>query len=113
MYRKLGVKNPIDQGAVDLASVLQKISHQRCDFFPSPMEPIIAGKQLGLYHYSSDITALRLPWAGTTTFHAFISKTSPRAFQLYTEINHQLQILQSRGESDMIFNKWLKNGDGL
>lgn len=113
MYRKLGVKNEIDTSAKGLATVLRQIVNDRCDFFLSPMEPILAGKKHGVYNYSEDIAAIRLPWAGTTSFHAFISKTSPRAFELYTNINHQLQILQGTGESDIIFKKWLENGDAL
>jgi len=113
MYRNLGVTNNIDTGAQGLAHVLKKVARQRCDFFPSPMEPILAGKKYGVYDYPDDIAAIRIPWAGTTTFHAFISKKSPRAFELYTKINHELQILQGRGESDKIFKKWLKDGDGL
>ncbi len=113
MYRKLGVTNKIDTAAQGLAHVLKKVAAQKCDFFPSPMEPILAGKKLGVYNYSKDISAIRVPWAGTTTFHAFISKKSPRAFELYTRINHEIQVLQGSGESDMIFNKWLGEGDGL
>jgi polar amino acid transport system substrate-binding protein len=113
MYRKLGVTNVIDTAAQGLAHVLNKLSHQKCDFFPSPMEPILAGKKYGVYDYSNDIAVIKLPWAGTTTFHAFISKKSPRAFELYTKINQEIQILQGRGESDRIFKKWLEDGDGL
>ncbi len=113
MYRKLGVTNNIDTAAQGLAHVLKKVAGQRCDFFPSPMEPILAGKKYGVYKYSDDIAAIRIPWAGTTTFHAFISKKSARAFELYTKINHEIQILQGSGESDEIFKKWLEEGDGL
>ena len=113
MYRELGVTNKIDTAAQGLAHVLNKIAHQKCDFFPSPMEPILAGKKYDVYDYSEDIAAIRIPWAGTTTFHAFISKKSPRAFELYTKINQEIQILQGRGESDEIFKKWLEEGDGL
>ena len=113
MYRKAGLINTIDTGAEGLAAVLEKVTHERCDFFPSPMEPILAGKRLGMYDYSEVISAIKIPWAGTTTFHAFIAKSSPRAFELYTKINQQIQILQSSGKSDEIFKKWLEEGDGL
>jgi len=113
MYRKLGLKNKIDTGASGLATVLDKIALGRCDFFPSPMEPVLLGKKVGVYNYPESIAAIRIPWAGTTTFHAFISKKSPRAYELYTKINHQLQILQGSGRSDQIFKKWFDNGDGL
>lgn len=113
MYRKLGVTNNIDTAAQGIAHVLRKISSEKCDFFLSPMEPILAGKKYGVYDYPEYIVAMRLPWAGTTTFHAFISKKSPRAFELYTKINHEIQILQGRGDSDKIFKKWLEDGDGL
>ena len=113
MYIKLGLKNEIDTRANDLATVLDKIARGRCDFFPSPMEPILVGKKIGVFNYSDVIAAVRMHWAGTTTFHAFISKTSPRAYELYTKINHQLQILQGNGKSDEIFKKWFENGDGL
>ena len=113
MYRKLGVTNNIDTAAQGLAHVLKKISYEKCDFFPSPMEPILAGKKYGVYDYSEVISAIKIPWAGTTTFHAFISKTSPRAYELYTKMNHEIQILQGSGESDKIFKTWLEEGDGL
>ena len=113
MYKKLGVTNKIDTAAQGLAHVLRKIAHEKCDFFLSPIEPILAGKRYGVYDYSKDIAVIKLPWAGTTTFHAFISKKSPRAFELYTKINQEIQILQGRGESDEIFRKWLEDGDGL
>lgn len=113
MYRKAGVTNDIDTRARGLASVLDQIDNNRCDFFPFPLEPISAGKRLGVYHYSDNISAIEIPWAGTTTFHAFIAKSSPRAFELYTQINQELQILQGSGESDEIFKQWLENGDGL
>ncbi len=113
MHRKAGITNPIDTRARSLSAVLDLIDNDRCDFFPSPMEPIFAGKQLGVYQYSEYIDAIEVPWVGTTTFHAFIAKSSPRAFELYTQINHQLQILQGQGESDEIFRQWLENGDGL
>ncbi|MEH6345804.1 MAG: transporter substrate-binding domain-containing protein [Bermanella sp.] len=113
MYKKLGVTNNIDTAAQGIAHVLKKIAGQKCDFFLSPMEPVLAGKKYGLYDYSGEIAVIKLPWAGTTTFHAFISKASPRAFELYTKINHEIQILQGSGESDRIFKKWLEEGDGL
>lgn len=113
MYRELGVMNTIDTGAKGLSTVLKKIANERCDFFPSPMEPILAGKKLGVYNYSDVIGVIHIPWAGTTGFHAYIAKTSPRAFELYTKINHHLQILKNTGEADKIFKKWLTDGDGL
>lgn len=113
MYRKAGVINSIDTSARGLSNVLEQIANNRCDFFPSPMEPISAGKKLEVYNYSDHISAIEIPWAGTTTFHAFIAKSSPRALELYTQINQELQILQGSGESDEIFKQWLENGDGL
>ncbi len=113
MYTALGVKEEIDTGAKSLVTVLKKISEGRCDFFPSPMEPVLGGQTIGLYKLPENIKFVEAPWVGTTTFHLFVSKSSPRAYELYTKINQQIMILQGKGIATNIFRKYLPQGDGF
>ncbi|MEH6405564.1 MAG: transporter substrate-binding domain-containing protein [Sneathiella sp.] len=113
MYTALGVKEEIDTGAKSLVTVLKKISEGRCDFFPSPMESVLGGQTIGLYKLPKNIEVVKVPWVGATTFHLFVSKSSPRAYELYTKINQQIMVLQGRGIAGKIFKKYLPQGDGF
>jgi ABC-type amino acid transport substrate-binding protein len=48
-----------------------------------------------------------LPGVEPITYHMFIAKTSPRAYELVAKINQALLILQHNGVSKRIFEKYL------
>ncbi|MFK5894546.1 MAG: transporter substrate-binding domain-containing protein [Pseudomonadota bacterium] len=99
-------QNPY-QGANDITTALKMLSLQRCDIFLSSIEPVYGGEVIGKYTIPADITNIVIPELKPTTFHLFISKSSPRAYELVTKLNQAILILQHNGISEKIFKKHL------
>ncbi len=112
-FYELGVKKQIDTGARDIHSALQKVSFDRCDFFLSSIEPIYGGVRVGQYKIPEDIVDMPFPGAKEPTFHIFVAKTSPRAYELHTKISQAILFLQYKGNAKKIFKKYLPGDDGL
>jgi polar amino acid transport system substrate-binding protein len=108
----LGVKK-IDTGAASPQIALQKLSLDRCDFVVAGMEDTYIGQKLGRITIPDDVKGIPFPGSRRPTYHFFISKTSPRALELYTNINQVILQLQNSGKAQEIFRKYLPEGDGL
>lgn len=100
-----GIK--IDTGAKSIYIVMRKIEAGRCDILVNSIESIYGATAIGKYTIPSDIGTMPLPGIEPTTFHVFISKSSPRAYELLTKINQGILILQHSGISKRIFKKYL------
>ncbi len=108
-YKAYGadVVKRMSTGAIDMFSVLQQVSLQRCDVFLSGFETTHGGVAIGKYTIPKNIAFAPIPGIKRSSFHIFVSKSSPRAFELLTKINQAILILQNNGVSDRIFRKYL------
>jgi len=91
----------------DPFTALKMISLDRCDLLINSLEPVYGGVAIGKYIIPKDIKGIPLIGADTITFHFFIAKTSPRAYELLTKYNQALLILQNNGVSKKIFRKYI------
>ena len=108
LYTDYGVvkDKKIDTGAKNIRHALTKISKLRCDVLPNSLEPVYGGVAVEKYTIPADNASIPIPGVDPTTFHIFVSKSSPRAYELLTKINQAILILQHNGVSNKIFNKY-------
>lgn len=104
---KLNSNKNIYQGAPNISASLKRLSSQRCDILLSSLEPVYGGEAIAKYIIPPDIDSMVVPGIETTTFHMFVSKSSPRAYELVTRLNQAILILQHNGVSKRIFRKYL------
>lgn len=109
----MGITKAINTGAKDVKSALLMISKGRCDFYIGGLENTYGGATVGLYPLPEDIVGIPFPEARTPSFHLYISKSSPRANELHTNINQAILLLQKQGIAQKIYRKYLPEGDGL
>jgi polar amino acid transport system substrate-binding protein len=88
-------------------SALDMVSKGRCNLFLSNL-PIPLGKaKLGELTIPEDVVGKKVPHLSSGTFHMFIAKGSPRAYELSTKINQAIHLLSLRGTTHKIFDKYL------
>jgi len=87
---------------------LDMLLRQRCDFFPSEIEPLYGGIALGAYRAGHELRHLRLP--GHKAFYLMLSRGSPRGEALIAAINRELQALEASGEAEAIRQRFLPPG---
>jgi polar amino acid transport system substrate-binding protein len=111
-YQNYGVlrSKKIDQGAKTLEAALNKVAKGRCDVLENSIEPVYGGVAIGAITFPPSIKSTRIPGVDPRTFHVFIAKTSPRAYELLTKINQAILVLQHNGVSKSIFKKYLPDG---
>jgi len=109
LYTDYGLRKDkkIDSGAKSLYAAMRKIKSGYCDILVNSIEPVYGGTIIGKYTIPPDISSIPMPGVEPTTFHIFISKRSPRAYELLTKINQAILILQHNGVSKEIFKKYL------
>lgn len=109
IYTKYGVSedNKMDLRAKSMAQVLNMVSKSRCDIFLNSLEPVYGGVTIGKHTIPDNVVGMPIPNIEGTTFHIFISKSSPRAYELLTKINQSILILQNNGVSKKILKKYL------
>lgn len=83
---------------------LDMLQRQRCDFFPSEIEPLYGGLALGAYSGHAELRYV--PLDSRKAFYLLLSKGSPRGEQLLGQFNRQLQLLQASGEFAQIFRRF-------
>jgi polar amino acid transport system substrate-binding protein len=108
MYRKysLAKDKKIDTSARSRYAALKKVSVGYCDLLLNSIEPIYSAPIIGQYTIPQDINFITIPDIQPVTFHIFIAKSSPRAYELLTRINQAILILQHNGRADAIFEKY-------
>lgn len=87
---------------------LDMLQRQRCDFFPSEVEPLYGGLALGIYQGHEQLR--HLPLTASKAFFLLVSKGSPRGDQLITQFDQQLRQLQASGEAQQIFQRFTPDG---
>lgn len=87
---------------------LDMLQRQRCDFFPSEIEPLYGGLALGIYQGHEQLR--HLPLTASKAFFLLVSKGSLRGDQLITQFDQQFRQLQTTGEAQQIFQRFLPDG---
>ena len=103
---ELAEDKKIDTSARSLFAALKKVSIGHCDLLLNSLEPVYSAPAIGQYTIPKDINFITVPGIQPVTFHIFIAKTSPRAYELLTKINQAILILQHNGRSDPIFAQY-------
>lgn len=111
--KEFGIHAEISTTSRDLPALLQMLSAQRCDFAFNSLEPTYGGARLGLYKIPDDVVGTYFPGKRTLNMHMFISKTSPRAHELYTKLNQAILALQYEKIAETIYSKYTASGTGL
>lgn len=97
----------IDQGSKDNNALLRKILLGRCDVAYSGIGQYVGGKYVGRSMVDGiGFQVLTSEDSFTNTFYFFVSKSSPRAYELTTKINQALKQLDRSGITDKIYRKY-------
>jgi len=97
----------IYQGAKSNDAVLQQIDKGRCDIMITSMEPIYGAVAIGKYTIPEGIRSFPMPGLTVSTFHFWVSKKSPRAFELVTRLNTAIMEVIYTQDYTRIFTKYL------
>ncbi len=106
-YQPYGVGETIKRFS-GIQQNLDMLQRQRCDFFPSEVEPLYGGLALGIYQGHEQLR--HLPLTASKAFFLLVSKGSPRGDQLITQFDQQLRQLQASGEAQQIFQRFTPDG---
>ena len=79
-----------------IQQVLDMLERQRCEFFPSEIEPLTSGIALGIYQGHAELRSLRLDIR--KSFYLLVSKGSPRGEQLVNQLNQIFIASQESGQ---------------
>ncbi|MBU2713421.1 substrate-binding periplasmic protein [Zooshikella harenae] len=85
---------------------LKMLESDRCQVMPLGIEVAHGLQLLDQYRIPKTVKAVKISAIKPTTFHLFISKSSPRAFEIYTKVNHELIRLIHTGELEKIHKKY-------
>lgn len=85
---------------------LKMLESNRCQVMPLGIEVAHGLQLLEQYKIPKTVKAVKVKAIKPTTFHLFISKSSPRAFEIYTKVNHELTRLMHTGELEEIHKKY-------
>jgi polar amino acid transport system substrate-binding protein len=88
------VKEP--QRFPGIQQVLDMLERERCEFFPSEIEPLTSGIALGIYQGHAELRSLRLDIR--KNFYLLVSKGSPRGEQLVNQLNQIFIASQESGQ---------------
>ena len=80
-----------------IQQVLDMLERERCEFFPSEIEPLTSGIALGIYQGHAELRSLRLDIR--KNFYLLVSKGSPRGEQLVNQLKQLNQIFIASQES--------------
>ena len=108
-YSEYGLEKDkkVDTKTVDMGGVLKKIDAGRCDLMIAPILLFYGKATIGKYILPKSIKHINTIGGKSRKYHVFISKKSPRAYELLTKINQAILILQNNGVSKKIFDKYL------
>lgn len=90
-----------------LEKALKMLAAGRCDVVPSSIEVAYGHALTGRSIVPGGVESLHLSDLPGSNFHIFVSKTSPRSFELLTRINQAIIILQNNGVSDRVFENYM------
>ncbi|WP_413463286.1 hypothetical protein [Aeromonas enteropelogenes] len=88
-----------------LQQALDLLARGRCDFLPNSVEPLLSGLSLGIYQSEPGLTHLRLP--NRKGFYLMVSKGSPRARELITQLDQTLVAFEEEGHTGKVMAKFL------
>lgn len=101
----------ITQDVLRVKSVQQNLGLlqlQRCDFFPSEIEPLYGGIELGAYRADGTLRYLVLP--SRKAFYLLVARSSPRGEALVKALNGELRAMNASGETEAIFQRFRPAG---
>lgn len=87
---------------------LDMLQRQRCDFFPSEIEPLYGGLDLGIFQGHAQLQ--HMPLAASKEFFLLVSKGSARGASLISQFDQQLRQMQASGEVQQIFRRFQPSG---
>lgn len=106
-YQPFGLGEPIKRFP-SIQQNLDMLQRQRCDFFPSEIEPLYGGLALGIYQGHEQLR--HMPLVASKAFYLLVSRGSPRGERLISQFDHQLKQLQASGDAQQIFQRFTPDG---
>ncbi|MDP2747182.1 ABC transporter substrate-binding protein [Pseudomonas sp.] len=106
-YQPFGLGEPIKRFP-GIQQNLDMLQRQRCDFFPSEIEPLYGGLALGIYQGHEQLR--HVPLVANKEFFLLVSKGSARGERLVSQFDQQLKQLQASGEAQQIFQRFTPDG---
>ena len=88
-----------------IQQVLDMLERQRCEFFPSEIEPLTSGIALGIYQGHAELRSLRLDIR--KNFYLLVSKGSPRGEQLVNQLNQIFIASQESGQHAELLQRFM------
>ncbi|MBU2712434.1 substrate-binding periplasmic protein [Zooshikella harenae] len=106
-YKEYGLTRESDFIRVPtIIAGFKMLESNRCQIMPLAIQVGYGLKLIEKHNVPETIRAARIKVIKSETLHFFISKKSPRAFELYTKINHELLRLKYEGVLDEIHAKY-------
>jgi polar amino acid transport system substrate-binding protein len=90
-----------------IQQVLDMLERQRCEFFPSEIEPLTSGIALGIYQGHSQLRSLRLDIR--KNFYLLVSKGSPRGDKLINQLNQAFIAGQESGRHAELLQRFINS----
>ncbi|CAH0536034.1 substrate-binding periplasmic protein [Vibrio marisflavi] len=108
-YKGYGFPNSegIDTGAASLQKALEKVALGRCDLLLQSAPVPYGFSAIGENIIPEGVVPHKIIEASPGGYRIFVSKRSPRAYELLTKINQAVIILGSRGVIEDIMRKYL------
>ena len=88
-----------------IQQVLDMLERQRCEFFPSEIEPLTSGIALGIYQGHAELRSLRLDIR--KNFYLLVSKGAPRGEQLVNQLNQIFIASQESGQHAELLQRFM------
>lgn len=96
------------QRVASVQQALDLVTRQRCDLFPSEIEPLYGGIELGAYRADGTLRYLVLP--SRKAFYLLVARSSPRGEALVKALNGELRAMNASGETEAIFQRFRPAG---
>jgi polar amino acid transport system substrate-binding protein len=103
-YQPYGIDWPIER-LPTMQQNLDMLDRQRCEFFPSEIEPLFGGIALGTFADPGNLQSVDLPQK--KTFYLLVSKGSPRAHALINGLNQVFIEQQESGEAQRLHQRFV------
>ncbi|RDH43653.1 substrate-binding periplasmic protein [Zooshikella ganghwensis] len=104
-YSPFNLHEGLFSNYINFDKAMNVLSAGNCDFLPSSIEPVLGQNKLGTINLSDNIDYVEFP-GRFKTFYLVISRKSPRADELSSQLAHSIISMQEKGEDLAIFSQY-------
>lgn len=110
---KAGLTTKINTVSMTVHDAMKRVMEKKCDAFLTTYQVVQGGINLGFFKATPELLYRKSPGLEPTPIYYWITRSSPRSQWLLSQFNQAIQALQSSGEADRIFKKYIDDGDSI